>query len=175
MSKAKEINWKLVKENDCLFALNESKEKLRHSIEYNDGLCKKAFFLIGMLLTLITGLSGFIFNTNKSILFAFPTIILLAFLVKALRHLLHIVKSRKFHSIGNLPSEILQEKNMLDSLYMQECELMSYEQRIKENLKTNIKDGKNINKAIKTIFHGFIFSIIIFILMSFFISILCQG
>ena len=182
---AEKINWSLLSEDDYLFALNESKDKLKCSIENQDRLHKKVFFLEGITIVLLTGLLVSLFKNFYSIYFSIPVMIMIIFLLKTLWHLLSIAKTKVFYSLGNSPSEILKsskgkdirkdfyylgknlvaESKKLINQRPEQCELMSYERKIEEILQANKLDGYGINKAIMTMFCGFLTAFISFLIM----------
>ncbi|MCP4481279.1 MAG: hypothetical protein GY817_00415 [bacterium] len=164
------INWDLLDEKDINFAFNESKEKLKNTIDFRNKLQNKSFILLSIFITIISGFSGFILNDKTTIFLRLFILILVVGFLIGLFFLIKCIKTDYFHSLGNLPTTILNVKNKenFDYLYMIECELLSYDKRIKENLNINKLFGLNINKALKSILVSFFIAFIFLIVCLFF-------
>jgi hypothetical protein len=165
----KKIDWKSIDEKDAMFAFGEARLRLNQTSDFCDGLFKKASSLFNIFILFIGGLSSFIFmNESVDILQKLIAFILLTSFLIGFFFLLKATKTGSFHHVGNSPTKILlnrKDENKHDFLYMIECELLSYDERISNNLKTNAKIGLNINRALNSIFVGFIISFILMIIM----------
>lgn len=162
------IIWKDIDQDDVNFAFAESKELLHQTITFNDGLMKKAFALLSIFIVFIGGLSSFIFiNDSPDTYLKLVCMVFLGGFMVGFFFLLSAVKTGKFSGTGQKPSLILSARNnneKKDYLYMLQCELLSYDDRVEENLKRNKICGKNINMALYSLYIGFTLS---FLLMAF--------
>lgn len=150
------------------FALNEGKEKFISSSKSIEVLEKKAFFIITVLIGLITFLAKVLFDNLDKLKWdiVIPIGTLTLGFIFSLYNLIVAIKTKKFHSIGNNPSVLLSKKySKYGYKYLVACEALSYDNRIKHNNGINSERGKLIDKSINIIFISFMLSILIRILI----------
>ena len=157
---------KNLEENQIKIALQEVKDAMKSSHEMGNVLDEKKHSIIKVMLSIIFGLSVFIFVYESSIKILFPSFILMFGAFVSLIILCFSYKSRKYHLYGDLMKNIEKEefyyhdyKGML--IYL----IKTYQIKIEYNTKINDTKGALVDWSIFTaIFFAFMAVIIYFLL-----------
>jgi hypothetical protein len=139
--------------------LKEAKEQLVATVADAEALRKTGVYLLGGLLTVITGLVGVTaaqFNGTKSIseqrwgVIAPLLLITLYLATDAAMIMWTALSSKELEHGGNTPSNLAtQELFELETRLIKFSEAMSYQQRIEKNHRRNEQIGVTLNRGIK--------------------------
>ena len=156
------------------FLLNECKTALNGYLDAADKVDNKSFILLGILLTIVSGLVGFIFasyNLKSSLwdqnwgLFLVATFLIVHFLTACiyLKKSFYIVD---FHNIGNKPQNLAKKDFFSLSIEQMEFnEALSYDLRIRESVDALRKKSKHWKYGLNIAFYAFPVSLALMVLV----------
>ena len=138
-------------ENQIKIALQEVKDAMKSSHEMGNVLDEKTHSIIKVILSIIFGLSVFIFVYDSSIKILFPSCILMVGAFVSLIILCFSYKSRKYHLYGDLMKDIEKEESYYhDYKGMLIYLIKTYQIKIEGNAKINAIKGALVDWSIFT-------------------------
>jgi len=150
-------DWEIVDEGKVDFILQESKIYLQHLLEAFEKLDSKAFIILGVLFTVLSGLTGFLVNKfdfaasrqNWRVLVPILTIISICFF--ACFWLVRCILPKMVYSVGNETKNLLNNRVcQSETRYIKIGEVIDYQFRIDECKKHIQTKSKYILRGLLT-------------------------
>lgn len=152
-------NWDIVDEAKADFILQESKIYLQHLLEAFEKLDSKAFVILGVLFTVISGLTGFLVSkynfaaSQQNWRLLAPILVIISIYFIACVSLIRCVLPRMVYSVGNEPKNLLNNHVCRSETRLVKIgELLDYQFRIDECKRHNKVKSRLILTGLLTAF-----------------------
>jgi len=167
-------NWKSIPVKSAEFILNENKDYIDYTLKAAEKITNRASFLILILITLLSAIVGYSFDTvinnglTSIIYINFFFIFTITFLII---YLSLIIFPKKIMVKGRLPRELAQERFLiLPKLTEKESYLMFVIQEIENSqvkIDFNLKQNEKLGNKMKTIMYAIVILLPVYLVIAF--------
>jgi hypothetical protein len=166
--------YKPAKLEDLKFVFSQAEKRVKESSDDGDKINNKSLTIIGICLTLITGLIGYVITNahNKDFPLLASAIYIVISLVVVCCKLKPNIYPKRYLSVGSYPADLMSD-NMYENTTdvdtteyrMIYSEILAYQQRIMQNKKNNDSRNARLRKAYDILFQIPIFSVVCYLVV----------